>query len=158
MPNLGQERWYGVCTSVRDLTGLTAGESQTSMANHNVYIGTDSHAGYDPDDDPNPRLILGDTVTFILRDRSDEVVVNFDTTSPLTVDHVPLGGTHLNASQPCSVRSEVGNGFYTFTATPVIHSPSNVLEQPGTVSGGLDVSTDPRPPPPPPDSFRSGKK
>lgn len=128
------------------------------MANHNVYIGTDPDATYDPDDDPNPRLAQDDTVTFILVRRSDEVVVSFDTTSPLTVDHVPLGGPHLNASQPCSVRSGVGNGYYGFTATPVIHSPSIVLEQPGTVSGGLDVSTDPRPPPPPPDTFRPGKK
>lgn len=109
-----------------------------------IYIGLDDTATYDPDP---PVVQPGDSVTFVLVDRRDQVTVDFGPNSPFMVYSLQIDGPHLTVSPPREIRSNASDGRYNFTANPAGPRGPIGPDQPGTVTGGLEVSRDPPSPP-----------
>lgn len=111
------------------------------MATQTVTIGP-TDITYTPDP---PVVRPGDTVDFVLSGRTDKVRVVFTDGTPFTQASFDLDGSApLGNSQDPTVTSTVSTRRYYFQArpedgrTPPHHDP----EPPGTLGGGLDVTTE----------------
>ena len=111
------------------------------MPNLTITLGTDTEPEYSHEP---PWVQRGDTITFQLRDRTDIVKVTFTDGSPLPDDTFQLDGSNNLTNQKVeSVKTSAPLKRYPFIAT---HQPPVVGEDPeppGTLTGGVDVSTDP---------------
>ena len=125
------------------------------MAEQKVYIFTDDIT-YDPD----PPLVKPlDTVRFIMDGREDTVVVNFAEGNPFAQNNFELDGSQLTLSaKSATVVSNVTARRYSFFVIPDEGEPRPLSEDPemgkdphkgpfseppGTLSGDLEVVTDP---------------
>ncbi|WP_095978478.1 hypothetical protein [Melittangium boletus] len=95
----------------------------------------------------NPPLVYpGDTVVFTLEDSTDTVTVKFEEGTPFNQDDFVLNGSStLTASKSPVVRSDAPYRRYEFKVPPPPEpwKHGEDPEPPGTVSGGVDVGTEP---------------
>ncbi len=128
----------------RGVVGCYGGSSerQTSMANQTVTIGPTAIT-YTPDP---PVVRPGDTVDFVLDGRTDKVQVVFTSGTPFTQATIDLDGSSpLSNSQEPTVTNSVTTRRYYFDAVPKPPHPlppKHDPEPPGTLGGGLDVTTE----------------
>jgi len=112
------------------------------MATQTVYIGITSPATYSP---APPVVKPSDSVVFILQGRTDSVTVTFDSGSPFSQTSFNLDGASALTAQKTESVVAGASGKYHFTAKPPgvgTRTISEDPEQPGTVSGDLEVTPD----------------
>ncbi|OJH42337.1 hypothetical protein [Cystobacter ferrugineus] len=102
------------------------------MAQLTVFIGTASQATYSG---TPPVVKPGDSVLFILQNRTDTVTVEFDSGSPFSQKTFVLAGANTFTAQQTKTVVAGASGTYRFQAVPGL-----LPGQPGTVSGDIDVT------------------
>lgn len=116
------------------------------LVTQNVYLHPDNKIEYDPDP---PNVRRNQQVCFTLKDRTDNVDVNFGTNSPFgpSINQFTLNGASPStATKTETVASDATLGPYSFTVTPAGGQLSMHRTDPepeSTGAGELDVVKDP---------------
>ncbi|WP_224363781.1 hypothetical protein [Hyalangium versicolor] len=96
---------------------------------------------------PSPPVARpGDTVSFVIDGRTDEVSVSFDSSSPFSgVSNFCLNGSTQITGSFSDLVIDNASGRYAFTVAPTTNAfiGGAHVAPPGTVRGGLEVSADP---------------
>ncbi|HEX8537110.1 MAG TPA: hypothetical protein VF664_06570 [Cystobacter sp.] len=110
------------------------------MAQLTVFIGIASQATYSPH---RPVVKPGDSVRFVLQDRTDTVTVEFDSGSPFSQKTFVLAGVHSFTAQQTKTVVARASGTYRFQAVPG-GDDGLFRDPPGTVFGDVEVIPDSR--------------
>lgn len=109
------------------------------MAQLTVFIGPTSQATYSR---TPPVVKPGDSVLFILQNRTDTVTVEFDSRSPFSQRTFVLAGAHALTAQQTKKVVAGASGTYRFQAVPG-GDDGLLRDPPGTVLGDVDVTPEP---------------
>ncbi|WNG21099.1 hypothetical protein [Cystobacter fuscus] len=106
------------------------------MAQLTVFIGTASQATYSR---TPPVVRPGDSVLFILQNRTDTVTVEFDSGSPFRQKTFVLAGAHSLTAQQTKTVVAGASGTYRFQAVPG-GDDGLLRDPPGAVLGDVKVN------------------